>query len=233
MLLLCFASWSPCFAGGVGSYTGNIWGLDSALNQANGNTLAGINLGFNINKVVALGVFDSSGSINNPIFANPTTNFPNGSLFPVSGTTLIQAETNLVSKFDLDALNSSADAALIINAMNRTTDINSQDVLIKGAIFTNYPSSTSLRLRTNTNQIVFSGGTGTAPRMALRAIAGVPNVSTTTTTNPQTGLTLNGSRRNANGFARFAIVGDLRESQVNTTTNGNWTANITISLTSL
>lgn len=203
------------------------------MNQSTGNAIASLNLGFSITKVIALGIYDSTGNINNPIFDDPMGNFPSGSLFPVTGSTLIQAESDLVSKFDLDATSSSADAALIINAINTNSDTNSQDVLIKGAIFTNLASSVNLRISTNTNQITFSGGTGSAPRMRLRAIVGVPNVSTTTSTNPQSGITITGSRRNANGYARFAIIGDLRESQVDTSTNGNWSANMTISLVSL
>lgn len=233
-LLFLLNSWTCCFAGGVNSYSGNIATAGSAINQSTGSALASLNLEFKVSKILAIANFDETGNINNPIFANPSSNFPAGTLFPVAGSILINAENNLNSKFDLDATSSSADAALIINAMNSSSDTNSQDILIKGALFTNYPSSTTLRLYTSTSQIIFTGGTGTAPRMQFRAIGGIPNGSITTTTIPSfIGLLLNGARRNSNGFSRFAIIGDLRESTIDTSTNGDWSANLTISVVAL
>lgn len=229
-LLFLLNSWTSCFAGGVSSYTGNLSTSNVSINRSSGSASANLNLEFKVSKILALGIYDSTGNINNPIFNSPIDNFPSGSIFPVTGNTLIQSESDLVSKFDIDATSSSDDAALIINAINSNSEIRSQDVLIKGAIFTNLAPSANLRLRTSSNQIVFSGGTGTAPRMRLRLVAGIPNVSTATSTNPQSGVILNGARRNANGYARFAIVGDLRENQLNSSTNGNWIANMTISL---
>jgi hypothetical protein len=52
--------------------------------------------------------------------------------FNTDGKALLQAETGLESKFDLNAYSSSADLQTILDAMNSTKNNKSQDYLIKG-----------------------------------------------------------------------------------------------------
>ncbi len=224
-------------AGGVGSYAGNVTNSGAAISSGSGSSASTVvNLEFKVPNFMALGVYGSSGSISNPIFASPANNFPSGTTFTASESNgvLLANESNLNSKFDIDGINSSSDAQVILNAINANASATSQDVIIKGAVFTNAPSSTTLYLTTNTNSVTLTGGTGSAPVYTLRSVGGVPGGSITTQNTPATGgLSLTGSRRNSNGYARYAVVGDLSETSVNSSTKGNWTGTITISLTGL
>ncbi len=238
--LFSIFSFTNVQAGGVASYTGNVSTSGAGVASGTGNSAtAVINLDFKVPNFMALGVFDTAGANTNPIFSSPATSFPGGTTFTAAESSGILAlsEGNLNSKFDLDGTTSTTDAATIVNAMNTTTDSTSQDIIIKGAVYTNAPAATTLTLTTSANTITMTGGTGAAPVYALRALGGVPGggaAAISTQTAPSTtGLSLTGARRNASGYARYAIVGDLSESSVDLTTRGNWTGSVTITLTGI
>ena len=198
-----------------------------------------VTLTYSVPNVMALGVYDVNGQSNEGLFTDPSASFPGGSTFTAaeSGGVLLANESNVNSKFDLDGTTSSTDANTILTKMTQTTNVPSNDILIKGAVFTNASSSPTLRLRTNTSQITLTGGTGTAPRIDFSALGGVPGGAAgakNSTTNPSaTGLQITTARRNSLGYARFVIVGDYRESTIDFTTKGNWTGNLTLTLTGL
>jgi hypothetical protein len=227
-------------AGGVASYTGTVSTAGAGISSGAGSSAtAVINMDFKVPNFMAIGVYDVSGANSNVIFSAPATNFPGGTTFTAaeSGTVLLSNEGNLNSKFDLDGTASVADATTIINAINATSATSSQDITIKGAVFTNAAVATTLTLTTSANSVTLTGGTGSAPTYVFRAVGGVPGGGATainTQAAPSTtGLALTGARRNANGYARFAVVGDLSETSVNLTTKGNWTGSLTLTLTGI
>lgn len=239
-LLLSMLGFGAAFAGGVGSYTGNVSSTNAGISSGAGSSAtAVINLDFRVPTFMGLGVYSTAGANSSILFANPTSNFPAGTTFTAaeSGSVLLSNEGNLNSKFDLDGVASTTDAATIINAINATSATSSQDIIIKGATFTNAAAATTLTLTTSANSVTMSGGTGTAPVYVFRAVGGVPGggaAGIQSQTAPfTTGLALSSARRNANGYSRFAIVGDLSETSVDTTTRGNWTGSLTITLTGI
>ncbi|HEY9886724.1 MAG TPA: hypothetical protein V6C96_05620 [Vampirovibrionales bacterium] len=237
LMSLSMFSYLPAFsAGGVTGYTGNVSTDNAGVAKGNGNTAAAnIRLEFNVARFVAIGVYDTAGSINHPIFSNPSANFPGGSAFAADGTALLSAESDLSSKFDLDGVLNLADQQTIVDAMNATSDTASQEIIIKGAVFTNLPGATavSVGLDVDSMTLTSAGGTGSAPVYNFRAIGGVPGATPNVTTAPSTTPIDLQNKRNANGYARFAIVGDLDESSVDLTTDGNWEGTLTISLNGL
>lgn len=239
-LLISALTLGSAFAGGVGSYTGNVSSTTAGISSGAGSTAtAVVNMDFRVPTFMGLGVYSTAGANSSVLFSAPATNFPGGTVFTAaeSGSVLLSNEGNLNSKFDLDGTTSTTDAATIINAINATTATSSQDIIIKGATFTNAAAATTLTLTTSANTITLTGGTGSAPVYAFRAVGGVPGSGAagiqSQTTPSTTGLALTSARRNANGYSRFAIVGDLSETSVDTSTRGNWTGSLTITLTGI
>ncbi|MDX1920191.1 MAG: hypothetical protein SFU25_05585 [Candidatus Caenarcaniphilales bacterium] len=232
-LSLTVLSFLPSLAGGVTGYTGNVSTTGAGIAAGTGNTAsAAVQLEFKVGRFIALGVYNTAGSIANPIFATPATNFPAGTTFAaVAGITA--AESSLASKFDLDGTTSVPDQLTIVNAINATSDAASQDITIRGAVYSNLPASTAMSVSLSADTVTLTGGTGSAPVYVFRGVAGIPGGVTTTSTTPSTTPLALANRRNANGYARFALVGDLRESTVDLTTDGNWTGTVTISLNGL
>ncbi len=227
-------------AGGVASYTGTVSTAGAGISSGAGSSAtAVINMDFRVPNFMAIGVYDASGVNSNIVFSTPATNFPGGTTFTAaeSGTVLLSNESNLNSKFDLDGTASVTDATTILNAINATTASSSQDITIKGAVFTNAAAATTLTLTASANSITLTGGTGAAPTYAFRAVGGVPgggaSAIITQTSPATTGLALTNARRNANGYSRFAVVGDLSEASVDITTRGNWTGSLTLTLTGI
>ncbi|MDX1920190.1 MAG: hypothetical protein SFU25_05580 [Candidatus Caenarcaniphilales bacterium] len=232
-LSLTVLSFLPSLAGGVTGYTGNVSTTGAGVAAGNGNTAsAAVQLEFKVGRFIALGVYNTAGSIANPIFATPATNFPGGTTF-AAVPSFITAESNLASKFDLDGTTSVPDQLTIISAMNASSNASSQDINIKGAVYSNLPASTAMSVSLSADTVTLTGGTGSAPVYVFRGVAGVPGGATVTSATPSTTPLALANRRNANGYGRFTFVGDLNETSVNLTTDGNWTGTVTISLNGL
>jgi hypothetical protein len=230
---------SSAFAGGVASYTGTVSSTNAAISSGAGSSaVATINLDFRVPNFIGLGVYDTAGANANALFSSPGTAFTTTTFTAAESVSILTAnETNLNSKFDLDGTTSTTDATTIMNAINATANAASQDIIIKGATFTNAAAATPLSLATSVASVTMTGGTGSAPIYALRSIGGIPgagataiNTSTTPNTTP---LSLTSARRTAGGYSRFAIVGDLSETSVTSATKGNWTGSFTITLTGI
>lgn len=220
--------------GGVVGYTGNISNNGAGVSAGNGNASSGnLRIEFNINRYVAVGIYDTTGTINSPLFSTPSNNFPAGALFAADQSILVQNEINTASKFDLNGINSVDDQTLIINAMNSQQDVMSDDLYIRGAIYSNIPTANELIVSTDKDSLTLTGGTGSAPVYNFRSIAGIPSGISSKSQAPFTTPVGLGNKRNNKGFARFTIVGDLDESSVDLTTNGNWTGNVTIVVSGL
>lgn len=238
-LLLSILSFGQAFAGGVGGSFGNVSSTAAAISSGSGSSATvDINLDFKTPTFMGLAVYSSSGNNTNFLFSNPSSNFPGGTTFTAaeSGGILLNNEGNLNSKFDLDGVASITDAATIINATNALSATPSQDIIIKGATYTNAAILTTLILTTSTNSVMLGGGSGTSPVYVFRAICGVPGGGASAINSqptPAAGLILPSARRNVNGYSRFAIVGDLIETTVNSTTKGNWIGSFTITLTGI
>ncbi|HEY9886361.1 MAG TPA: hypothetical protein V6C96_03770, partial [Vampirovibrionales bacterium] len=78
------------------------------------------------------------------------------------------------------------------------------------------------------NMIDFSGGTGKAPQVSLKMVAGVPGESQSRKNSPKSGIDIKNKLINDNGYARFVIVGDLDENSVDATTEGDWSGDFTV-----
>lgn len=240
LIFLLMLPLNHAIAAGVTGYTGNVSNTGAGVSTGLGvNANASVNISYSVPNVMALGIYNSLGSNADGLFSSPTASFPGGTTFTSAESLgiLVQSETNLNSKFDLDGTTSSADTTAIINLMQTSTNVASQDFLIKGALYTNAPASTTLRVITSTNTLTLSGGTGLAPRIDFRLLGGLPGGSGATKssdTTPSTGgISITNARRNSSGFARIVLVGDIRENTVNTSTKGNWTGTFTLTLTGL
>jgi hypothetical protein len=233
-VILC----SPVIAGGIVGYTGNISNANAGVSQSAGsNATASMTVDFKVPVLMGVGTYDTTGVNSNVIFASSVTNFPGGSTFTAaeSGGVLVTNEGNLSSKFDLD-FSLPADAALMVFQMGSAPDTPSQDLIIKGAVFTNAAAATTITVTTNVNTLVLTGGSGSAPQVALRSMGGVPGGgpgAIVTQMSPALGLGISGAQRNTNGYARYAVVGDVKESSIDMTTIGNWTGSFTVSVTGI
>jgi hypothetical protein len=241
-------STNQSFAGGVDGYTGNVSSVGAAISSGAGATAdAAVTLDFVVPTYIALGLYDTGGANANAIFSNPAANFPNGTTFTTADNSgiLLFDEGDLASKFDINGVDSNADSQTIMNAINLTADTPSQDVIIKGATFSNVDFGvTTLYLSTSVDSIILAGGQGSAPTYVFRGIVGVPgavntdsvapNTTPITLNNLNTSNLYNGDPATENdGYARFSIIGDLSEASVDRTTKGAWTGSFTISLTGL
>ncbi|MDX1920189.1 MAG: hypothetical protein SFU25_05575 [Candidatus Caenarcaniphilales bacterium] len=220
-------------AGGVSNYTGNALSSGAAIATGTGNSAsADLLLELKIGSYIALGVYDTNGNISNPIFSSNQSNFPTGSVFSTYGTVLLNAESSLASKFDLDGTTSTLDQSKIVNAMLVNSDLPSEDILIKGAIYSNLPASTNISISTSQNSIQLAGGNGNAPVIKFRGLAGTPSAAIDSSESLGTDPISLQNKRNSKGYARFVIVGDLDESSVDLSTQGNWYGSLTIRIDS-
>jgi hypothetical protein len=242
-------STNQAFAGGVDGYTGNVSSVGAAISSGVGATAdAAVTLDFVVPTYIALGIYDTGGTNSNPIFSNPAANFPNGTTFTtvdnVNANILLFDEGDLASKFDINGIDSNTDSQTIMNAINLTNDTPSQDVIIKGATFSNVDfAGTTLYLSTSTDSLQLQGGQGSAPIYVFRALVGLPSSGNSYSLSPNTSLLSIGMSSFTNvgdseyfaepGYSRFVVVGDLSEASVDRTTKGAWTGSFTISLTGL
>lgn len=221
-------------AGGVSNYTGNVSTVGAAISAGPGNPAsANLLIELKIGSYIAMGVYDTNGSISNPIFSSPDNNFPSGSTFNPYGSVLLSAEGSLASKFVLDGTISNLDQKKIVNAMLVGSDQPSEDILIKGAIYSNLPASTNISISTSSNSIQLAGGTGSQPIVNLRGLAGTPSSGSVDSSQTLASNPINiQNRRNQKGYARFVIVGDLDESTIDLSTQGNWYGSLTVRIDS-
>jgi hypothetical protein len=237
ILLFCLFCQHKANAGGVQSYSGTNPSATAAISSGSGSlSSATINLEVKIPNITNVAIYDANGAINTAVFNNPTANFPGGTTFIVSESqgSLIANEGDLKSKFDLD-LSQSADAALILLQMGNLADTPTQDLLIKGAIFSNNPTA-NIKVSTDINTLILAGGTGSSPQLDLRLLGGVPGGGAAAITKQDlslSGMVLTSAHRNANGYGRFALIVDVRESSIDVTTNGSWTGGFTLTVIEL
>lgn len=235
LILLLFTLQLPSLAGGVDSYVGNSSSTEAAISDGIGSSSSAvIRLDINIPTIIASGIYNTSGLNTNNLFATPASNFPGGTTFTAAESQgmLITSEGNLSSKFNLDL---TLDPSVVIGHIVNSSNIPGQDLVIKGAAFTNSPS-TNIGVYTSVNTMILTGGTGSPPQVALRTIGGVPGGGASAIavqTSPATGLVLDSSKRNSLGYARYSIIADFSEASVDSTTQGDWSGDFTITVTGI
>lgn len=232
-MILNIGGFLPSLAGGVTSYNGNLSTSGAAVASGVGNSAtAAAQLEFKVGRFIVLGVYNTAGSNANPMFSAPAANFPAGFTFSALPG-FITTESNLSSKFELDGINSTIDQATIIHAMNAGSNTLSQDINIKGAVYSNLPVSANMYVILSADAITLTGGTGAAPVYTFRGVAGIPGGTITSTNTPfSTPLNL-ANRRNSLGYARYTFIGDLDETSIDLNTDGNWTGSVTVNLNGL
>lgn len=232
-LILNIGGFIPSLAGGVTSYSGNLSTSGAAIATGVGNSAtAAAQLEFRVGRFIVLGVYNTAGSNANPMFSTPANNFPGGFTFSALPG-FITSEPNLSSKFELDGITSTTDQVTIIQAMNAASNTLSQDINIKGAVYSNLPISANMYVILSADAITLTGGTGAAPVYRFRGVAGVPGGAITSTTTPFTSPLNLANRRNSLGYARYTFIGDLDETSIDLNTDGSWTGSVTVNLNGL
>ncbi len=234
LFTLIFILGLSCSAGGVLNYIGSNESSNAAITMGSGGRASvNVNLEMKIPLVVATGIFDTNGTNISSFFSGTNSLFPGRSTFTSSESAgiLVNDESDLRSKFFLNLQNNDDR----LHSKDIHSDLPSQDILIKGAVFTNSPSS-NISIATDANVIVLSGGTGKAPQVSLRAVGGVPAggpSSIATQRQPASGMVLDRAKRTNAGYARYVIVADFKESSIDASTHGEWNGGVTIMVTGL
>ncbi|MDJ0626107.1 MAG: hypothetical protein QNJ31_07060 [Candidatus Caenarcaniphilales bacterium] len=226
---------SPSFGAGITGYTGNVESTNAGVASGAGNSAsASVQLDVNVDDMMAIGVYDTSGVSASGIFSTPSDDFTSSSaLMSGSVTYQIPAETDLNSKFLLDGTSSVSDMQTILAAMNATSNTTNRIFFIKGATFCNFYVAGNVTLSGDVNSVTMTGGTGTAPKINFTLAVEEPGSSPFYTASPVTGLTYSANMVSSSGYSRFVVMGDLDESTIDLITKGNWSGSVTLTLTRL
>ncbi len=200
---LLMLSITPSSGAGVTGYTGNVESTNAGVASGSGNSAsATVQMDVNVDDMLAIGVYDTSGANASGIFSTPSDDFTNANGL-MTGSATNPAETDLNSKFALDGTTTIADMQTIVTAMQASSDASSDDLLIKGATFTN--SSSTMTLTASANSLTLTGGTGTAPQFDFRLSVQDPGGSGTTgSTTPASGVSYS-TAISPNGYIRYVL----------------------------